>query len=322
MQSPSEAIKVQWSRSGSAPSTEPRPKSLLNGAYARPRPDTAGPRPSVSKLGWLKSNNSREIVSRVPEVQRTFYVPSTQTGTHTGFSGPASSLSAIEMGTHTAEPAHRRKSSTGSALLYCRRKTIVDDSPRKNFQSTVENRRMSVPFDNNFTVCQLEASLNASNAVISSWSPGNKLSHWHVSLINSGIHEVPNWVWQRQNLHVLDLTGNKLKRLPDQIAELALLRELILDDNELEKLPASISNLQMLQRLFASGNRLDELPRFPKLSQLREVKVKRNRLKAVFINDDDTASMRHLQVLVRMRACVRVCLRVRARVHMRVRAYV
>ena len=62
------------------------------------------------------------------------------------------------------------------------------------------------------------------------------------------------------HLRVLQLHGNRLRRLPDWLGKLGKLRQISLHNNLLEALPADISGWQLVQRLALGGNRLRGLP--------------------------------------------------------------
>jgi len=62
------------------------------------------------------------------------------------------------------------------------------------------------------------------------------------------------------NLHYLDLSKNKLEKIPESIGNLCSLQELVLSKNKLKKIPESIGNLKNLQYLDLSGNELEKIP--------------------------------------------------------------
>ncbi|KAK7095159.1 E3 ubiquitin-protein ligase LRSAM1-like [Littorina saxatilis] len=77
--------------------------------------------------------------------------------------------------------------------------------------------------------------------------------NWLTSLGKGDIADI-------RNLRVLDLHGNELKTLPDNIGCLERLQILNLEGNKLKKLPDSIGNFRNLQTLNVKSNRLKELP--------------------------------------------------------------
>lgn len=57
-------------------------------------------------------------------------------------------------------------------------------------------------------------------------------------------------------LSTLDLSYNKMKKLPKSVGHLALLEKLLLKDNQLFELPSELGNLSRLQEIDVSGNPL------------------------------------------------------------------
>lgn len=71
---------------------------------------------------------------------------------------------------------------------------------------------------------------------------------------------VPEELRQFVNLNALDLSGNKLKELPTWLGELAYLQELRVSKNKLESTPLVICSLRHLKRLDLSRNAITGLP--------------------------------------------------------------
>lgn len=59
-------------------------------------------------------------------------------------------------------------------------------------------------------------------------------------------------------LQVLDLTKNKLSRIPEEVGSLRALKVFSLRDNNLEALPLSLGSLEALRVLKVAGNPLNE----------------------------------------------------------------
>jgi len=81
------------------------------------------------------------------------------------------------------------------------------------------------------------------------------------------------------NIKRLNLSGNKLTKLPKEIVNLTQLKTLDLTSNKLTKLPKEIGNLIQLQELNLSRNQLTELPReIGNLTQLQHLNLSSNKL--------------------------------------------
>jgi len=95
----------------------------------------------------------------------------------------------------------------------------------------------------------------------------------HISLTNLGLDAVPRWVFDH-DLLTLDLSGNALTTLPEDIELLWSLELLDIRRNALERLPESIRALGRLQELYADENELRSLPDWlGELPELRYVQV-------------------------------------------------
>lgn len=81
-------------------------------------------------------------------------------------------------------------------------------------------------------------------------------------------------------LEILILNGNKIKKLPDSIGNLKSLKVLDLRENDLKNLPNSIGDLATLQELYISGNKLKRLPKtIYELKSLKKLDMKSNKFK-------------------------------------------
>ena len=57
-----------------------------------------------------------------------------------------------------------------------------------------------------------------------------------------------------RNLKIIDLQGNKLESLPEEVSDLVYLEKLKLDNNQLKYLPKGLHRLENLQALTISNN--------------------------------------------------------------------
>jgi Leucine-rich repeat (LRR) protein len=83
---------------------------------------------------------------------------------------------------------------------------------------------------------------------------------YRLDLSGTKLKEVPEEVRQLRNLNALDLGNNKIKRLPDWFGELTYMQDLRLARNKLTEVPASICSMDHLKRLDMSRNALRSLP--------------------------------------------------------------
>ncbi len=81
-----------------------------------------------------------------------------------------------------------------------------------------------------------------------------------LNLCGNQLTELPNEIWQLSNLTTLNLFDNQLRELPEAIGRLTSLTTLNLSENRLTKLPEAINLLTSLTTLNLSCNQLRELP--------------------------------------------------------------
>jgi len=81
-----------------------------------------------------------------------------------------------------------------------------------------------------------------------------------LNLTGNLLAELPEEIGTATTLRVLILNGNVLKSLPHSIGKLVRLEKLEANNNELTTLPKDIGRLSMLEELSLSGNPLAELP--------------------------------------------------------------
>src|SRR6266508_1920391 len=94
-----------------------------------------------------------------------------------------------------------------------------------------------------------------------------------------GLSEFLAILSQLPQLEQLDLSGNRLTVLPDDIGNLSRLTCLMLDDNQLAALPESLGALTSLRWLALDGNALTDLPAaISRLPQLEKLDLRWNKL--------------------------------------------
>ena len=100
-----------------------------------------------------------------------------------------------------------------------------------------------------------------------------------LDLSGNQLRSLPPQIAQLTNLTRLDLSRNQLASLPPQIAQLTNLTQLYLSDNQLANLPPQIAQLTKLTELYLSDNQLANLPpQIAQLTNLTELGLNRNQL--------------------------------------------
>eukprot|EP01052_Picozoa_sp_SAG31_P042836 SAG31_NODE_6932_length_1845_cov_1.213058_1_plen_396_part_10 len=98
-----------------------------------------------------------------------------------------------------------------------------------------------------------------------------------LSLALNQLAKLPKDIWRLPRLKSLNLRGNRLTALDDDIERCGnTLQELNLDDNKLSELPQCLAQFRALGKLTVSNNLLKELPDVPNLMELQ---ARKNRLK-------------------------------------------
>lgn len=82
----------------------------------------------------------------------------------------------------------------------------------------------------------------------------------HLNLSNNYLSCIDSKITSFQNLESLDISINKLERLPRQICELGNLKKLIAHNNPLFQLPQKLASFQMLEILDISNTELHDIP--------------------------------------------------------------
>lgn len=92
---------------------------------------------------------------------------------------------------------------------------------------------------------------------------------YRLDLSGEKLKEVPEEIRKLRNLNHLDLGNNKLKTIPDWLGELVHMQELRISRNKLSAFPLGICKMVHLKRLDLSRNALPGLP--PCIGQLTEL---------------------------------------------------
>jgi len=116
-------------------------------------------------------------------------------------------------------------------------------------------------------------------------------------LSNLNLSRFPPLNSLKGQLTFLDLSGNKLTELPQEIDSYKLLTTLYLSNNKLTKLPSTIGNCELLTTLFLDNNMLTELPStIGNCKQLAHLHLSDNRLAKLPIEIGDCAQLRTLEI--------------------------
>ncbi|TFG23327.1 MAG: hypothetical protein EU532_13600, partial [Promethearchaeota archaeon] len=81
-----------------------------------------------------------------------------------------------------------------------------------------------------------------------------------ITIIMSGLAELPEYIGNFSSLKTLNLKNNELKVLPDSIGNLSSLEDLDLSSNRLDQLPNTIGDLKSLKILLLNNNRGIKIP--------------------------------------------------------------
>ena len=103
-----------------------------------------------------------------------------------------------------------------------------------------------------------------------------------LDLSGQEIAELPEEIGQLGHLRVLDLSNNGLTKLPDAIRELAQLETLNLSSNRLSEVPIAVCELPRLETLDVSTNCLTSIPQaIEQLQQLTKLHLAQNELENI-----------------------------------------
>lgn len=98
-------------------------------------------------------------------------------------------------------------------------------------------------------------------------------------------------------LHVLDVSRNRLDRLPDSLWQLQQLQVLDVSGNRVKHLPSSVSQLVNLRVFSCADNHLSQVPvELGQIAMLRSLDLSRNRLKSEFVALNNAHTMRELKL--------------------------
>jgi hypothetical protein len=81
-----------------------------------------------------------------------------------------------------------------------------------------------------------------------------------LSVRNSKLSEIPEFIFHMPLLKVLDFSNNQLKKIPDSISQLAALERLDYSYNQLTNIPRAMSQLVELEELGLSNNKFKIFP--------------------------------------------------------------
>ena len=122
-----------------------------------------------------------------------------------------------------------------------------------------------------------------------------KLTHLYIPNIN--LASIPHYIWNMDNLKVLDISYNNIKNIPPALFSLFELTTLNLSNNPIESIPSEIYLLKNLHELSLSNTSITKLPSaFSKLDNL----------KRLFINNtllEDINTICKLKQLALLEAC-------------------
>jgi Leucine-rich repeat (LRR) protein len=82
----------------------------------------------------------------------------------------------------------------------------------------------------------------------------------NIDLSGKRLKNIPDFVFQKPDLKKLNLRRNKLSSLPSDLRKLTQLETLLLGKNKFTSFPQSILDLQNLKYLSLSGNRIENIP--------------------------------------------------------------
>ena len=118
-----------------------------------------------------------------------------------------------------------------------------------------------------------------------------------LNLNGQNLDAIPEDVFQLSNLRELHLGRNQLQELPKEIAKLSKLKKLIAGRNKLNTLPSEIGALQELEILKLGRNSISSLPaEIGRLQRLTKLELDNNSLKSVPAEVGEMTSLKELEL--------------------------
>lgn len=118
-----------------------------------------------------------------------------------------------------------------------------------------------------------------------------------INLSRQGLEEIPEEVFERKDLKILRLYGNKIRNISPRIAELTELEELYIGRNQLKELPPEIGRLKKLKILSAQYNDIEALPaEIGEMEQLEQLILNQNRLRTLPPQIGKLQTLKNLQL--------------------------
>eukprot|EP01129_Flabellula_baltica_P004809 TRINITY_DN1709_c0_g1_i3.p1 TRINITY_DN1709_c0_g1~~TRINITY_DN1709_c0_g1_i3.p1 ORF type:complete len:292 (+),score=48.04 TRINITY_DN1709_c0_g1_i3:318-1193(+) len=126
-----------------------------------------------------------------------------------------------------------------------------------------------------------------------------------LSVIYTNISIFPEVITSLENLTVLNMGNNKLKRIPPSLCQLKNLTKLLLNNNKIKSLPAEIGSLEKLIVLDVFNNRLEEIPEeIGVLSRLESLSAQNNRLKSLPSSICNCSHLEHINLSNNLLECL------------------
>ena len=103
-----------------------------------------------------------------------------------------------------------------------------------------------------------------------------------LNLSGNKISKIPDTIGLLVQLQKLNLSINQISEIPDTIGSLVQLQELDLSNNKISKIPDTIGLLVQLQELYLSSNKISEIPdTIGSLVQLQELYLSNNKISKI-----------------------------------------
>ena len=146
-------------------------------------------------------------------------------------------------GPDTFKLSYTAKDSRILKYIICDKDTLVIDLKNKKVRSLEELKKIKI--------CE-------------------KLTHLYVP--NMNLTSIPQYIWNMDNLKVLDISYNNIKNIPPALFSLFELTTLNLSNNPIESIPSEIYLLKNLHELSLSNTSMTKLPStFSKLGNLKRL---------------------------------------------------